>query len=245
MTLIRALTPGRTLACAVGAVALFNTLSALTLPVIERRPSTGAVGVWLGLLCAHVIVYWAGESIRTHYGLVIYAAAQAILLSGIIVSGMPTPVALGLLMAGTAELVLLARGRWGALPITLGATALYLLAGLSTAGLYGAMTAGLLLAVTGTVAHAFLALMRRPVPAPVGAIQAPAVRVAGAGRWELSPRELDVLGELVRGARNGEIAASLGISERTVKAHLTHIYQKLGVDSRAGAVATALGRGLI
>ena len=56
---------------------------------------------------------------------------------------------------------------------------------------------------------------------------------------------LDVLGELVRGARNGEIAASLGISERTVKAHLTHIYQKLGVDSRAGAVATALGRSLI
>jgi DNA-binding CsgD family transcriptional regulator len=224
-------------------VALFNTLSALTLPVLERRPSTGAVAVWLALLCAHAALYWAGESIRARYGLRSYAAAQAILLSGIIVSGVPTPVALGLLMAGTAELVLLARGRWDALPITLGATALYILAGLGTAGLYGAMTAGLLLAVTGTVAHAFVALLRRPVPALEEATPARAVRSAGSGRWELSPREAEVLGELVQGARNSEIAARLGISERTVKAHLAHIYQKLGVDSRAGAVAVALGRG--
>lgn len=245
MRLMSAFTPGRTLACAVGAVALFNTLSALTFPVIERRPPVTAVGVWLALLSAHAAVYLSGESIRARYGLRIYTAAQALLLTGIIVSGMPTPVALGLLMAGTAELVLLARGRWGALPITLGATTLYILAGLGTAGLYGATTAGLLLAVTGTVAHAFVALLRRPGPASEVAAPARDVRGAGSGRWALSPREAEVLGELARGARNSEIAARLGISERTVKAHLAHIYQKLGVDTRAGAVAAALGRGLI
>jgi len=40
-----------------------------------------------------------------------------------------------------------------------------------------------------------------------------------------------------------EIAFALGISERTIKAHLGSIYQKLGVDSRAAAIVTAAGRG--
>ena len=38
---------------------------------------------------------------------------------------------------------------------------------------------------------------------------------------------------------------TLGIAERTVKAHLDSIYHKLGVDSRAAAVATAIERGLL
>jgi len=54
-----------------------------------------------------------------------------------------------------------------------------------------------------------------------------------------------VLRELVAGARNAEIAARLGISERTVKAHLASIYLKLGVETRAAAVAAAMQRQLV
>jgi NarL family two-component system response regulator YdfI len=47
------------------------------------------------------------------------------------------------------------------------------------------------------------------------------------------------------GERNKEIAYRLGISERTVKAHLSSIYSKFGVDSRAAAVAIATQNGLL
>jgi len=53
----------------------------------------------------------------------------------------------------------------------------------------------------------------------------------------LSERELEVLQMIADGARNKEIAYKLGLTERTVKAHLNHIFQKLNVDSRAAAVA--------
>ena len=61
----------------------------------------------------------------------------------------------------------------------------------------------------------------------------------------LTEREQVVLEGVAQGERNKEIAARLGISERTVKAHLTSIYNKLGVDSRASAVAAAMQRGLL
>jgi len=60
---------------------------------------------------------------------------------------------------------------------------------------------------------------------------------------ELTDREREVLEAVARGERSKEIGASLGITERTVKAHLTSIYNKLGVDSRAAAVAEAIQRG--
>ncbi len=69
-------------------------------------------------------------------------------------------------------------------------------------------------------------------------------QTAGAG-LSLSERERQVLSEVAKGERNKEIAARLGITERTVKAHLDSIYNKLGVDSRAAAVSAALQRGLI
>ena len=48
-----------------------------------------------------------------------------------------------------------------------------------------------------------------------------------------------------RGERSKEVASHLGISERTVKAHLASIYNKLGVDSRAAAIAVAAQKGLL
>lgn len=61
----------------------------------------------------------------------------------------------------------------------------------------------------------------------------------------LTEREHEVLQSIARGERNKEIAYNLGITERTVKAHLQSIYQKFEVDSRAAAVAVGAQRGLL
>jgi NarL family two-component system response regulator YdfI len=62
---------------------------------------------------------------------------------------------------------------------------------------------------------------------------------------DLTDRELQVLGAVARGERSKEIAVNLRIAERTVRAHLTSIFNKLGVDSRASAVAVAMERGIL
>lgn len=59
----------------------------------------------------------------------------------------------------------------------------------------------------------------------------------------LSDRELEVLTLIAEGAANKEVARRLSIAERTVKAHVTSIFSKLGVSSRAEAVAVALRGG--
>jgi NarL family two-component system response regulator YdfI len=61
----------------------------------------------------------------------------------------------------------------------------------------------------------------------------------------LTEREHQVLEAVARGERSKEIALRLEISERTVKAHLASIYGKLGVDSRAAAIAVAAQKGLL
>ena len=63
--------------------------------------------------------------------------------------------------------------------------------------------------------------------------------------FTLTERELEVLQAASHGERNKEIAVRLGITERTVKAHLQSIYQKFGVDSRAAAVAVGAQKGLL
>jgi NarL family two-component system response regulator YdfI len=62
---------------------------------------------------------------------------------------------------------------------------------------------------------------------------------------DLTERELEILEAVAQGKRGKEIAAHLHIADRTVRAHLTNVYSKLGVDSRASAVAAALERGLL
>jgi DNA-binding NarL/FixJ family response regulator len=72
----------------------------------------------------------------------------------------------------------------------------------------------------------------------LGQVRAPAAE-------PLSKRELEVLQMIARGATNREAARRLFISEASVKAHLLHIYAKLGVNDRAAAVAAAYDRGLL
>jgi len=88
------------------------------------------------------------------------------------------------------------------------------------------------------------------------------VRAVHAGRTWVSPdvaaklvarvtnvrpteRELAVLRLLADGKSNREIGEALGISDGTVKIHVTHLLAKLGVTSRAEAIATAVRRGLV
>jgi DNA-binding NarL/FixJ family response regulator len=61
----------------------------------------------------------------------------------------------------------------------------------------------------------------------------------------LTRREIEVLTVVATGARNKEIAATLGISEDTVKMHVKSIITKLGAEDRTGAVTTAIKRGVI
>ncbi|MGP6175628.1 response regulator [Corynebacterium sp. A21] len=64
-------------------------------------------------------------------------------------------------------------------------------------------------------------------------------------RSSLTPRELEVLKLVAGGASNREIGRLLLLSEATVKSHLVHIYDKLGVRSRTSAVAAAREQGVL
>ncbi|MDQ0238837.1 response regulator [Arthrobacter bambusae] len=58
----------------------------------------------------------------------------------------------------------------------------------------------------------------------------------------LTPREAELLSLLIQGLSNRELGKRLFISEATVKTHLAHIYAKLGVETRAAAIAVAIRR---
>jgi DNA-binding CsgD family transcriptional regulator len=228
----------RSLAAIVALTAVLNTLSALSMPVADRKAPLVAVVLWLGLLLVHAAAYLLGDRIRRRFGLPAYAVLQGIIVFLVAVSRTPFPVPIVVFIVCTIELIVLAGKEWGTIQITVGAIALYVLAAFLTSDLYRATTSGLILALTGMIGHAIAALIRRRPDAPVSVIATQ--RAPG-----LSTRETEVLRELVSGARNSDIANKLGISERTVKAHLATIYQKLGVESRSAAVATAMQRKLI
>jgi DNA-binding NarL/FixJ family response regulator len=69
-------------------------------------------------------------------------------------------------------------------------------------------------------------------------------RMTGAGAAELTPRETEVLALVRQGLANKQIARRLGISERTVKAHLTSAFQRIGVVDRTQAALWAERNGL-
>ena len=67
----------------------------------------------------------------------------------------------------------------------------------------------------------------------------------GVTRVQLTPREMETLKLVADGKANKEIATALDISERTVKTHLAHLFEKLGATSRTEAVKVATRRGLV
>lgn len=62
---------------------------------------------------------------------------------------------------------------------------------------------------------------------------------------ELSSRELEVLRQVASGMSDKQVAQQLGISEKTVRSHLTKVYIKLRASNRLEAVINALRSGLL
>lgn len=65
------------------------------------------------------------------------------------------------------------------------------------------------------------------------------------GTEDLTPREFDVLKEIVNGKSNKEIATELNVSEATVKTHINSLLGKLGVTDRTQAATAAIQRGIV
>jgi DNA-binding NarL/FixJ family response regulator len=93
----------------------------------------------------------------------------------------------------------------------------------------------------GLVACIHDVLAGKPYLAPAAA----AKLAEGVTRVQLTPRELATLRLMADGKSNKEIASALGISDRTVKTHLGHLFEKLNVTSRTEAVKVATRRGLV
>jgi DNA-binding NarL/FixJ family response regulator len=70
-------------------------------------------------------------------------------------------------------------------------------------------------------------------------------RMRGTDDENLSEREIEILRLVAQGMNNKAIARQLLISESTVKTHMLHTFDKLGVTDRTAAVTTALRRGII
>jgi DNA-binding NarL/FixJ family response regulator len=98
--------------------------------------------------------------------------------------------------------------------------------------------------IAAAVAAAAAGLVVRAAE-PAGALPRPTLRAVAPPVQPLTAREIEVLAMLAEGLANKAIATRLSISEHTVKTHVGSIFSKLGVSTRAEAVASAARLGLI
>ena len=86
----------------------------------------------------------------------------------------------------------------------------------------------------------------RKTPQPARSQRAFKSRHSSPGRknFGLTERELQIVGSLVQGQTNKDVAAALGVSEYTVKHHLTRVFDKLGVYNRLELVLFAINQRL-
>ncbi len=94
--------------------------------------------------------------------------------------------------------------------------------------------------MTSKLVSAYRGAARADPVAPVGTTSVTQASIAS-----LSPRELEILRGIARGASNKEIAREHGIAETTVKIHVQHVLRKLDVSSRVHAAVMAAESGLL
>jgi DNA-binding NarL/FixJ family response regulator len=117
----------------------------------------------------------------------------------------------------------------------------------------GSLAAALQAGASAVVLRATVATALGPAleAAAAGMVSIPQELATGVARPVLTAREKQILGMLVLGFTNGEIARKLHVAESTVKTHLSKVFQKLGVRSRNEAAAaildpeTGLGTGIL
>jgi two-component system, NarL family, response regulator len=112
--------------------------------------------------------------------------------------------------------------------------------------IHQAITAGALGYIIKGMSHETLVDALRKVRSGMRFLPPPIVRSLAdrTPNSDLSPREREVLSLMVQGNANKEIASALGITEATVKCHVSVILLRLGVSDRTQAVVAALHRGL-
>jgi DNA-binding NarL/FixJ family response regulator len=110
---------------------------------------------------------------------------------------------------------------------------------------HGTFTPEELLGAVREVAGGANPLSPAAVTVLVGAVrdQAAAPPQLPGSRFGLSAREIEVMELVAQGYPNGTIAARLFLADKTIKNHVNHIYAKLGVTTRAAAIALWLGSG--
>ena len=201
---------GRTLAIGIAALAVFNTVSSLSMPIADRRPSLGMTLAVAVALVAHSTVYWFSDRLRERLTVAGYLAIQATLVFLVGLTGTIIPVVLTLYVALTVEAIVVAESQWGTMAITTGAIVLLGASAAFAWGVYRAATVGLLLAVVGVLAHAVAALVRRDAPDPQSAPARPGAEEAANIRQVPAPAEVDFdrrdLARLTARARSPSVA---------------------------------------
>ncbi|HJU89974.1 MAG TPA: helix-turn-helix transcriptional regulator [Gemmatimonadaceae bacterium] len=225
------------------ALGLMSTLAAVSIPRPHIRTPVLIGVLWLALVALHAALYWWGHAIRARIGTTKYLLLQAAVIFVLGAAGALYPLAAALYIGLVVEAHSLAGHRIGITPLAILAVVLFSLDAMIVQGAYIGASRGLALLVLVLVVHGVSRLFgRRGTAATTEPIET--VPVISSRDSELTQRELQVLRAVARGARSATIAGDLGITERTVKAHLANIYLKLGVESRAAAVAEAMRRGL-
>lgn len=242
--------PDRLLSLAILGLTGLWLLTAISFPVASRRLPIASTLAIAGLSVAHAAAYWNADKLRERLKFPGYVMLHVSLAFGIAMLGALFPFGLVLLIAFTARSVVGQDMKTG-VAVTLASFTTFFIASIATSDLYRGATSSLILAATGIVTYSIsLAASKRTLEPATGVAvdttRSSFMSRSSAGRaGDLTPRELEVLRAVAAGSRTADVAATMGISERTVKSHLAAIYQKLGVENRAAAVTVAMRSNLL
>jgi DNA-binding CsgD family transcriptional regulator len=239
--------PGARIGAWVVFIGVLDAISMATRPVADGRAGAATIVLTIAILSVHASLYVFDERLRVRHGDRAWLVAQAVALFAFSLLDAPIPLTVALFGAAVAYVLTIPAFRSASTLITLGAIVLGAIGTAIVSSIYRGATLALALGAAGLVIHA----IRGVIAARGGTASAKAPSFAAtpaptnANGTTLSARELEVLRLAAAGVTSKDIATRLDIAERTIKAHLASAYRKLGVKSRAEAVAVAARLGLL